>query len=86
MDSLQEAFLRHFAEIAADGVFGDAHGDAYFLGDDLSPGLEGGEYLLFAMSCQHIFVFPNLPCTILLDSARNCTIDSQYGDFVHLRA
>ena len=49
VNALKEAFVGHLAEIAADGVFGDAHGLAYFFCDDLALSLEDGEDLLFSV-------------------------------------
>ena len=53
MDTLEETLLGHLPEVAADGVFGDAHGLAYFFCDDLTLFLEDREDLLFSMGGQH---------------------------------
>jgi len=49
VDTLEKTFLRQFAQIAADGVFGHPHGLADFLCDDLSVSLEERKDLLFSV-------------------------------------
>ena len=53
MDSLQQSFLGHLSQVAADGIFRDAHFLAYLFRDDLAMLFQDREDLLLAVSGQH---------------------------------
>jgi len=53
MHPLQQSFLCHLAQVAADRIFRNAHLLAYFFRDDLALQFEDGEDLLFPVSGQH---------------------------------
>jgi hypothetical protein len=53
MNTLQQAFGGELAQIAADGVFGDAEFVAEILGDDGAGLAEGIEEVLSAMAGEH---------------------------------
>ena len=53
MYPLQQSFLGHLPQVAADRVFRNAHVLAYFFRDDLALQFQYREDLLLAVSGQH---------------------------------
>jgi hypothetical protein len=74
VDALEEAFSGEFAQIAADGVFGDVKFAAQIFGDDSARFAKGFEDVFTAVAGQHRCTIAQIAavCTKLHKVARLC--------------
>ncbi len=57
MHALQQTLLGQFAQVAPYRVFRQAQGIADGFGDELAFALQQVQQIVFALMCQHIFLF-----------------------------